>query len=89
MLRLIIKGTDREARLEAAKRGVWLETSREHNPVGDMIETIATTSAPETNVQHWFCEPAESEFGFGYPVGTLLWYGEQTDTTSPTKASRL
>jgi hypothetical protein len=78
MLRLIIKGNERDAVLAAMARGIELASAREHNPAGDMIETIATTNTAETLVQKWFCA-AESEFGFGYPVGTLLWYGEDLD----------
>ena len=74
MLRLIIKGTDTQANAAAMDHDVHLTSMREHNPVGDMIETIATTETPERVVARWFIQAPHKA---PYAVGTLLWYGHE------------
>lgn len=76
MIRLVIKGNEQQAREHAALRGFnilgsvpWKETDLNHPS-----SIILTASADIESVVYWFCERPDYRTGFGYPIGTLLWY---------------
>ena len=70
-IQLIIKGNIAQAHDYAREYGISLNQVREH-PRFD--ETIARCSDDyRTAVVRWFCTP---HFAAPYPIGTLLWYGE-------------
>ena len=72
MVNLIIKGNSNQARKAAMARGIAITVKLEHNPVGSLIETIASTDSDLDAVGRWFCELTLGPAPF--PIGTLLHY---------------
>lgn len=73
MIRLIIKGTRRQALQAARERGIDITPK----PTRIKGETVATAGVEDyPSVALWFAEPIEAKPGEGFPPGSLLFYGE-------------
>ena len=83
MIRLICKGNAREAADSAMLRNVPFQFDREVDSGRQSVGTCPDGYI--SSVLSWFCERSILVDGFGYPIGTLLWY-QSPDWIAP-KAS--
>lgn len=78
-LKLMVKGDRFAALLAAADRGIPAVFVAENTGRGPASTLVVVSGAYEEAVEQWFREPAPCADGYGYPDGTLLFYGAGPD----------
>jgi hypothetical protein len=72
---LSIKGDETIAYAACRQYKLEITSIAKHERFNSCIVTVAATDRLAAIVE-WFCSPKLPLDGFGYPAGTLLWYGE-------------